>query len=95
MKQQDLKKSLINKKKGGKLTEEEMLEMKRRVMEEKARQLVLKEAERDRKKEEQRKKKQELREKQRLEKLKQLEWLKPREDLLCEDSKVRLSITIR
>lgn len=80
-KQLDLRKSLI-KKKGGKFTEQEILEMRKQDK-------IRREDEKEKVRQDKLRRKQELREKQKLEKQKQTEWLKPREDTLCEDSVVR------
>ena len=67
---------------------EEWKSLKKRLEEERDLTLALREAEKQRRKEERLRKLRELHEEKRRERLKQEEWLRPREDTLCEDSKV-------
>jgi hypothetical protein len=87
-KQMDLKKNLVVQEKRT-LTEEELAIMRRLQEEERQRKIAQREAEKLKRKEERLKKLRELQEQRRLEKLRQKELMKPREDLLCDNSKVR------
>ena len=83
LKQMDVRKSLIKKRsvsgEGG------LLKERRKSFDElRARRLTDKE----KIKQDRIRRNQEMREKRKKERLKQIEWMKPREDLLCEDSKV-------
>ena len=90
-KQMDLKKTVVRNETRLPLSEEEMIEFKRRAEEEHQLKTALIEAEKLRKKEQRLRKLREHWEQRRLEKLRQQELMKPREDLLCEDSKVYTS----
>ncbi len=70
------------------MSAEEWKSLKKRLEEERDLTLALREAEKQRRKEERLRKLRELHEEKRRERLKQEEWLRPREDTLCEDSKV-------
>lgn len=84
-KQMDLKKAMVR---NVCLSEEEMAELRHRAEEEREKRMAAVEAEKQRKKEERQRRIQEKWEKKRREKMRQVEWMKPREDMLCEDSKV-------
>ena len=92
MKQMDLKKSLVKKVDKKPLTEADLIELRRKAEEKRLHRLAEKEAEKERRREERIKRVQEKREMRRLEKLRKIEWMKPREDLLCEDSKVIIGV---
>ena len=85
----DLKKSMVKGELPRPLTGDEILEMRRRAEDERERRIAMIEAEKRRKKQERLQKLREVYEQRRLEKQRQKEWMKPREDLLCEDNRVR------
>ena len=88
MKQLDLKGKFakqVNKKFA---TEEEMVEARRQVEQLRLTKMAARLVEKEKIKEERTRKLMEQKEQRRMEKRKKLEWMKPREDLLCEDSKV-------
>ena len=91
-KQMDLKKNVVKPEKRT-LTEEELAIVRRLAEEERLRKIALREAEKQRKKEERQRKLQEQQEQRRLDKLRQKELMKPREDLLCDNSKVSRHLT--
>lgn len=84
-KQLDLKNSLVDR---SSLTPIELAELKLSAEFERQRQLAQLEEDKQRRKEARLRRIREQQERRRLEKLRQKEWLKPREDLLCDDSKV-------
>lgn len=88
MKQLDLKGKFakqVNKKFA---TEEEMAEARRQVEQQRLTKMAARLAEKEKIKEERTRKLMEQKEQRKIEKRRKLEWMKPREDLLCEDSKV-------
>lgn len=85
-KQLDLKKSVFKK---GDLNSTELKEMEVRTELERQRRALLWEEDKRRRKEQRLGKLREQQERKRLERIRQREWLKPREDLFCEDSKVK------
>ena len=87
-KQLDLKSSLVHRDSQTPLSAEEFSELKKKYEEES--RFLQRELEKQRRKEDRLRKLREAHEQKRLEKMKQKEWLKPREDTLCEDSKVCL-----
>ena len=91
-KQLDLKSSIVHKDSGIPLSIEELTVLKKHMEEERDRRLLLKETEKQRKKEARLRKLRETQELKRKERLEKEEWLKPREDTLCEDSKVGVSL---
>ncbi len=72
------------------MSAEDWKSLKKHLEDERDLTLAVKEAEKQRRKEERLRKLRELHEQKRRERLKQEEWLKPREDTLCEDSKVSI-----
>ena len=94
LKQLDLKKNLVKKVDKKPLTEADLIELRVKAEEKRLHRLAEKEAEKERRREERIKRVQENREMRRLEKLRKIEWMKPREDLLCEDSKVMFSVCV-
>lgn len=84
-KQMDLKNSMVKK---SSLTPIQLAELKLNAEFEQQRRAALLEEDKQRRKEMRMRKIREQQEQRRLEKLRQKELLKPREDLLCEDSKV-------
>lgn len=87
LKQLDVRKSLVKTNKRASV-DSVLMERRKNYAELKAQRLAEREQLKEKMKQDRLKKNQELREKRRMEKLEQLEKLKPREDQLCEDSKV-------
>lgn len=88
LKQLDLKGKFAKKVVKRVATEEEMAEARKMFEEQRLRKVAERLAEKEKRREERLSKLREQKEQRRLERLRKLEWLKPREDLLCEDSKV-------
>ncbi len=93
LKQMDVRKSLLKKKSidgvSGLYKERRMS-----VEELRARRLAEKQNMKEKIKQDRLRRNQELREKKKRERLQQIEWMRPREDLLCDDSKVSIYIII-
>lgn len=85
-KQRDLKKCVV---KRSSLDPIELAELRLKEEFERQRRLALLEEEKARRKEQRMRRLREQQEKRRQAKIMQREWLKPREDMLCEDNKVR------
>lgn len=94
-KQLDLKNSVVHRDTKEPLSAIEFAELKRKNEEDRLRRIQLWEAEKQRRKEDRLKKIRETQEQKRQERMKQKEWLRPREDTLCTDSKVRISINFK
>lgn len=87
MKQLDVRKNLVKKDKRASV-DSVLMERRKSFAELKAQRLAERERQKERAKEARLNRARELREKRKMEKLEQLEKMKPREDELCEDSKV-------
>ena len=92
-KQMDLKKNVVKQEKRS-LTEEELAILRRLAEEDRQQKIALREAEKQKRKEERLKKLREQQEQRKLEKLRQKEMMKPREDLLCDNSKVQSNVLL-
>lgn len=88
LKQLDLKGKFAKKIPNKMLSEAELAQMRIQAEQQRIKRIVDRLAEKERKKEERLARLQKQKEQRRLEKLKKIEWLKPREDQLCDDSKV-------
>ena len=94
MKQLDLKGKFAKQVHQKLATEEELVEARRQAEQQRLTKMAARLAEREKNKEERTRKLMEQKEQRRMEKRKKLEWMKPREDILCEDSKVSTIILL-
>ena len=93
-KQLDLKKSVVKSSSKGPLTEADLAELRRRAESERLLRIAQLEAEKERRKAVRLARLRETQELRRQERLRQREMLRPREDLLCQDSKVGMSLPV-